>query len=285
MEILKLFGNSSGLHTNLQKRKVLPIRCDDIDINPLLQILRCQQDTFPCTYLGMPLSDKKLRKVHLQSIIDKLDKKAAGSKGRWISIDGRLILVKFVMAAMPVYQLLAIDNPKWTQKVIEKIQWAFLWTGTDTVCGGKCLVKWSQLCYPLQLGGLDIPNMQMQSQALKLRWLWQSKTEEDKPWLGLPIPCSPTILSLFQASTLITLGDGKKTSFWHDHWLDGSVPKELFPNPFKHSRNRKISVAEGLLNRRWIALIKSNPSAVVLREYVGLWHKTQVIALMRNVTP
>ncbi|CAM0949967.1 unnamed protein product [Alopecurus aequalis] len=229
IKILKLFGDSTGLHTNLQKSKVLPIRCDDIDINPFLQIMGCHRDAFPCTYLGMPLSDKKLRKVHLPDIIDKLAKKAAGWKGRWISIDGRLILVKFVMAAMPVFQLLAIDYPKWTQKVIEKIQGAFLWTGTDTVSGGKCLVKWSQLCYSLQLGGLDIPNMQLQSNALKLRWLWQSKTEDDKPWLGMPHPYSPAIISLFQASTIIIIGDGKNTSFWHDHWLEGSAPKGSLP--------------------------------------------------------
>jgi hypothetical protein len=31
-EILKIFGTSSGLHINLQKSSIHPIRCDEVDL-------------------------------------------------------------------------------------------------------------------------------------------------------------------------------------------------------------------------------------------------------------
>ena len=200
-QILDVFGGATGLHTNLAKSKILPIRCDGLDMNPLQHAMGCQLATFPCTYLGMPLSDKKLKKNDLQIIIDKLAKKAASWKGKWISIDGRLILVKFVMAVMPIYQLLAIDFPKWTMKQIEKLQRAFLWAGSDKVSGGKFLVKWTQLCQPIRYGGLGIPNLSLQGTALKMRWLWLNKTDKEKPWQGLPVPSSPEALAIFKALT------------------------------------------------------------------------------------
>jgi len=62
MEILNLFGDASGLKTNLQKSNVLPIRCGDMELNTIQKMLPCAVSEFPCKYLGLPLSLKKLTK-------------------------------------------------------------------------------------------------------------------------------------------------------------------------------------------------------------------------------
>ena len=72
LDILQLFGNASGLTTNLQKSSVLPIQCNDFDIATLQESLPCQIAEFPCKYLGVPLSPHKLTKAQAQPIVEKI---------------------------------------------------------------------------------------------------------------------------------------------------------------------------------------------------------------------
>jgi hypothetical protein len=56
--LLKLFGRASGLHTNIQKSSVAPIRCDLQTINAAKELLPYEFVVFPCRYLVMLLSIK-----------------------------------------------------------------------------------------------------------------------------------------------------------------------------------------------------------------------------------
>jgi hypothetical protein len=62
MDILHLFGDASGFKTNLQKGNILPIRCEEQDLQIVQQQLPCALSDFPCKYLGLPLALKKLKK-------------------------------------------------------------------------------------------------------------------------------------------------------------------------------------------------------------------------------
>ena len=68
---LQLFGNASGLTTNLQKSSVLPIQCTEDDKSFLQESLPCQISEFPCKYLGVPLSLYKITKAQAQPIVEK----------------------------------------------------------------------------------------------------------------------------------------------------------------------------------------------------------------------
>jgi hypothetical protein len=59
MDILHLFGSASGLRTNIQKSSGFPICCGE-EVNCLHDLLPCNISGFPCKYLGLPLSPKKL---------------------------------------------------------------------------------------------------------------------------------------------------------------------------------------------------------------------------------
>lgn len=183
---------------------------------------------------------------------------------------------------MPIFLLLAVHQPKWVIKQIDKLRRVFLWAGSDTVCGGKCLICWTQVCSPISLGGLGITDLCAQERALKLRWLWQSVTKQDKPWQGLQLPIDKYLKSLFIASNTICINNGSKVSFWDDHWLNGENLAVSFPNLFKHSKNRKISLPQGLTNRKWVTYLKSNPSIEVLHEYIDFFHRSRVVTLSNN---
>jgi hypothetical protein len=40
----------------------------------------------------------------------------------------------------------------------------------------------------LSLGGLGVHDMEWAGLALRLRWLWYSKTGQDRAWSGLELP-------------------------------------------------------------------------------------------------
>jgi hypothetical protein len=84
-QILKAFGKATGLHTNLQKIEVFPIRCNELDLDPILDGFVVRVRSFPCRYLGLPLHTKKLRKIDFLPLLDKVGGKLPGWKGRLMS--------------------------------------------------------------------------------------------------------------------------------------------------------------------------------------------------------
>lgn len=60
LEIFEVFGQASGLNINLDKSAVYPIRCENLNLEDILQPLNCQVKSFSCNYIGLPLSVRKL---------------------------------------------------------------------------------------------------------------------------------------------------------------------------------------------------------------------------------
>lgn len=120
--------------------------------------------------------------------IEKIADKLSGWKAGLMNRAGRATLVRFVLAAIPVYLLIAMNIPKWFIKAVQKIQKGFLWQGKEKVNSRCYLVAWTKVARPLGLGGLGIPNLETLSWALQMRWQWFKKTRADHPWTDLELP-------------------------------------------------------------------------------------------------
>ena len=59
--------------------------------------------------------------------------------------DASATLIRSVLTAIPIYQLIALEFPKWAIKAIEKIGRVFLWKGSKEANGGHCIVAWDQV--------------------------------------------------------------------------------------------------------------------------------------------
>jgi hypothetical protein len=93
MDILDLFGHASGLRTNVQKSSVFPIGCGVQDLDLLQNMMPCEVAEFPCRYLGLPLTLKKLTKAQVQPIIDKIANQLHGRKADLLTKAGRKVHV------------------------------------------------------------------------------------------------------------------------------------------------------------------------------------------------
>ena len=126
-EILAVFGTVSGLKVNTMKSAVYPICCDGINLSEVLEHFRCPIRTFPCTYLGLPLHTRKLRRVEFQPLIDKIAARLPAWKGKFLNRAGRLTLVRAVLSSIPTYFLTVFAPQKWALKQVDKIRRSFLW--------------------------------------------------------------------------------------------------------------------------------------------------------------
>lgn len=135
---------------------------------------------------------------------------------------------------------------KWFIKKIDKLRRNFLWNADEEAHGGKCLVNWKRICAPKAVGGLGIKNLSAFSTALRLRWPWFEWDDMDRPWKGTLTPCDAVDQQLFQSCTKITVGNGARTTFWTDRWLDGVAPMELAPGLYNIARHKMISVADAI---------------------------------------
>ena len=127
---------------------------------------------------------------------------------------GRLILVQSVLSAIAIFHLLSLEPPAWFFKAIDKIRHAFLWNGTEVVEGGKCLVNWPMVCQPKDIGGLGILDLEILSKAFRVRWAWNLRANEKRPWCNLAEPQDENIREIFNAAAKVALGNGEKTMFW-----------------------------------------------------------------------
>ncbi|GJN00644.1 hypothetical protein PR202_ga17840 [Eleusine coracana subsp. coracana] len=271
--ILEPFAQASGLHTNVQKCQITPIRCNEDELTSIQSFFPCQLKHFPCTYLGVPLSIKKLTKAQLQPLVDRVGDYLPTWKSRLLNRAGRAALTKVTLSAVPIHLSISVGLPPWTIKAIDKFRKGFIWTGTCAVSNGKCLVAWRKACRPSDMGGLGILDLTLLGYALRLRWEWLRRTDTSRTWVALPSTAEHIIKQFFSIFVHVQIGDGSKALFWRDHWLDGKSLQQLAPEVFRavptKIRNTR-TVQDALHNQTWITDIKGSRTVPLIREFLQL---------------
>jgi hypothetical protein len=274
MELLKLFGEASGLRCNLAKSSISPIRCEEVDLQPILDVLGCPVQNFPIKYLGPPLSVSRLSKSDLQPLVDKVARTVPAWTAALMKKSGRLVYINAKLAASPIYHMLSLDLPPWFFSTVNKLLRGFFWSATSKARRGHCVVAWDSVCTPKDLGGLGLKNLKILNYALRMRWRWLALTEEDKPWGGLKFRISTEAEDMFQTCIKFEIGNGAKTRFWTDRWLDGRSIEQMAPNLMALIRPgaRELSVATAQTNDRWVSEIRGTPSIPAIAEYLVKEH-------------
>jgi hypothetical protein len=88
-------------------------------------------------YLGLPLSVKRLKRVHFQYLEDKVVARITPLNGRYFNIAGRLTLVKLVLTSQTIYPLTALHVPVEPLQAILKFIHSFFWAATEQASGGN----------------------------------------------------------------------------------------------------------------------------------------------------
>lgn len=110
-----------GLKINFAKSSLIYIKENEERKLELAQLLNCSTDSLPFKYPGLPISDRRLRKEDWNKIIEKVDRRMAGWKGKTLSISDQLTLVNSIFSTILSYYRAFYFIPSWDIRKIDSI--------------------------------------------------------------------------------------------------------------------------------------------------------------------
>ena len=114
-------------------------------------------------------------------MLEKINKKLSLWTFRALNFPSRLILVKSVLQAMPMYLFSVLAAPKSIIKQIRNIQRNFLWGGWKDKRKWP-LVDWKTICTLKGMGGLGLRDPLDNNKVISAKFWWRWVNYSDEPW-------------------------------------------------------------------------------------------------------
>jgi hypothetical protein len=172
--ILSLFCTTSGMEVNCNKSVFLAQNIDpsikqriSSDFN--IQFINLEEGM---KYLGFFLKPNGYRVVDWNWLSEKIAKRISNWTFRWLSLGGRLVLVKVVLQSILVYWLSLAKVPASTLHKIQQLMANFLWRGANKTTGFH-LSKWKNIAIPKEFGGWGIRNIFWIAKSLAAKSCWR----------------------------------------------------------------------------------------------------------------
>jgi hypothetical protein len=195
---------------------------------------------------------------------------------------GRTALVKSTLSAIPLHISVAVKLCPSTHQDIDKIRRGFIWCGTSSASGGRCMVAWPKVTRSIELGRLGVPDLAMPGHALCLRWSWLAHVDPSHSWSAISSKGDKIEQVLFEASTSVSVGSSEDTWFWCDKWIISLAPDLLVAVDRRAFRVRMV--AQALQNNRWVADITGSLSALGLQQYLALWERMEAFHCVESMS-
>lgn len=170
---LDLFKRASGIIINEDRSSITWENLEDGEKRYMVSCLnfQCKEVDEGFKYLGLYLNPNDYEKVDWMRLLAKLEKRLMVWSHRWLSQPSRLVLIKSVLKAIPIYWM---SRPWILKGVLEKkrkLCFSFLWRGKkDKQVIPR--VHWNRITLPKALGGWGLKNIFLFSKALAVKVPW-----------------------------------------------------------------------------------------------------------------
>ena len=145
--ILRCFQLVSGLKVNIFKSLLVGVGCSEETTQSLAAMLHCKWGRLPLLYLGLPIGVKSRSKSLWDPVIHKFEKKLSSWKRQYLSLGGRITLIKDCLSNIPVYYMSLFKMPKAVVERLDRICRNFLWEDKSNK-KNMHLMKWSEVIKP-----------------------------------------------------------------------------------------------------------------------------------------
>ncbi|XP_057452783.1 uncharacterized protein LOC130744629 [Lotus japonicus] len=275
-DVLMVFLWGSGLKLNYSKSVLVGCNVAMDSVQRLAIVLGVEVGTLPLQYLGSVLGGDPRRKIFWAPVIEKV-RLALGAWGsNSVSLSGRLVVLRAVASAVPLYHMAVYKAPLGVVTDIEKLMRGFLW---GRVGGGRRIawVAWEQVCKGRDIGGLGVGFLKIRNKAMLLKWAWRFGVEHDMLWQKVVcakygISVNPLVLHRacmqsrsfsryffdiihvlledtvlgrnFRDQCFCVVGSGNRINFWHDSWATTKALALLYPRLYAMVLHKHALVSE-----------------------------------------
>ena len=118
---LRLFEAMSGLKVNFHKSSLVGVNINASWLAEAAFVLRCKVGKIPFLYLGLSIGGDPRRLSFWEPVVNRIKSRLSGWHSRFLSFGGRLILLKSVLTALPVYALSFFKAPAGIISSIESL--------------------------------------------------------------------------------------------------------------------------------------------------------------------
>ena len=127
----------------------------------------------PVTYLGCPLYVGRWLKGLFNGLLDKFSQRLTAWRDRWLSMSARALLIKHVLTSISIHLLAVLVSPRGV--VVELVRLFAQSLGGSQNSGLKHWTAWSQLCRPVEEGGVGFRSLEtiIDAFSCKLWWLFR----------------------------------------------------------------------------------------------------------------
>ncbi|GKA00908.1 RNA-directed DNA polymerase, eukaryota, reverse transcriptase zinc-binding domain protein [Tanacetum coccineum] len=301
--MLRCFYLVSGLKINVNKSKLLGVGVSDVDVVDMAKVLGCGVSKLPMMYLGVPVGGNMGRCENWNRIIQKFTSKLSQWKARFLSVGGRLTLLKSVVGSLPTYYMSLYLMPATVRKKLEAMRNRFF-LGGDLGDRKVSWIKWSTCLASKAMGGLGIGSIFALNVALLFKWIWQFRCCPNDLWVKVVKAIhgqdgcigsgrrvtwqqSPWIAILKSVSNLNdkgvdllaacnrSIGDGTTIRFWDEIWCGDRPLKASFPRIYALDSDKTCMVAQRINISDWNIVLRRMPRG-------GIEHN-QFIALLEAI--
>ncbi|XP_026445206.1 uncharacterized protein LOC113345746 [Papaver somniferum] len=213
---------------------------------------------FPDHYLGVKLMPGVVKYTHISNVVDKLKDQLSFFKGKMLSFQDRVVLVKTVLSIYAIHNMAVYKWPLKFVKQCERVIRNFLWSG-DSNLYRTFLVGYDKICNPVREGGLGLTSLRTMNKALimKLWWSIKASTKKWARFLDSKFTCRDGRLKLAGVKSSILpgirwvhqdvirntkslIGDERSTSLFYDVWY-GTEALEDVLNRSDLDRHARVS--------------------------------------------
>jgi hypothetical protein len=105
--------------------------------------------------------------------------------------------------------------------------------------------------------------------------------DPSKAWATFDLQLHRLSMALFEAASVLQLGNGERARFWQDRWLDGAQVVDIAPNlaALVPARKVKVRMVKEALTGMWLRDCGPNLGEAALAEFFTLWQMLVVVCL------
>ncbi|GAU43075.1 hypothetical protein TSUD_194290 [Trifolium subterraneum] len=263
--VLRCFEMASGLKVNFAKSSIMGVNVSSVFLYLAERFLHCFVGSIPFTYLGLPVGANPRKESTWKPLLMALSSKLGVWRNRFVSLGGRVVLLKSVLNSIPIFYLSFLKMPVKVWKQIVRLQRNFLWGGAGQE-RKIAWVSWDKICRPKNRGGLGIRDLRVVNLALLGKWRWRvivggGTTVASSDW--------------FSEGVARKVGNGSSNAFWFDPWLGGLPLKDRYHRLFQVSE-QCLELVENMGSREhgmedsWVWTLDPTGSYSVKSAYLAI---------------